>query len=83
MGNKMYRHKLTYYNMKGRAELIRWLLVLSHEPFEDIRVDKEHLPNVLASAPCGKLPIFEFNYDGKNYKTSETMAVGNFLKFLD
>ena len=76
MGNKMYKHKLTYFNMKGRAELIRWLLVLAHEPFEDIRVENEDWPSVMPSTPCGKLPVFEFYYEGKQYKTAESMAVG-------
>ena len=76
MGNKMHKHKLTYYNMKGRAELIRWLLVLAHEPFEDIRIEKENLHELLDSNPYSKLPIFEFYYEGKSYKTSEAMAVG-------
>lgn len=44
---------------------------------EDIRVEKENLADVIANAPCGKLPTFEFHIDGKNYKVSETMAVGN------
>ena len=77
MGNKLHKHKLTYFNMKGRAELIRWLLVLSHEPFEDVRVEKEDWPNIIATTPCGKLPVFEFHYEGKNYKAAESMAVGN------
>jgi hypothetical protein len=47
------------------------------EKVEDIRIEKDKVEDVIASAPCGKLPIFEFNIDGKNYKTSETMAVGN------
>ena len=34
------------------------------------------MADVVANAPCGKLPTFEFNIDGKIYIVSETMAVG-------
>ena len=34
------------------------------------------MADVVANSPCGKLPTFEFNIDGKIYIVSETMAVG-------
>ena len=37
----MPSYKLTYYDMRGRAELIRMLLTLADQKFEDKRITRE------------------------------------------
>ena len=36
----MSQYKLTYFNARGRAELIRWILKVSEVEFEDFRIPK-------------------------------------------
>lgn len=43
------KYKLTYFDAKGIAEMIRFLLAYLEEDFEDIRLSKELWPNIKAS----------------------------------
>ena len=37
----MPKYRLVYFNMRGRAEPIRWMLALAKQPYEDERFDKD------------------------------------------
>lgn len=41
----MAEYKLTYFNNKGLAEPIRFILALAGAEFEDIRIEKDQWPN--------------------------------------
>ncbi|XP_066603679.1 glutathione S-transferase-like [Prorops nasuta] len=73
----MSSYKLTYFNVMGLGEPIRFLLSYSGKAFQDIRLDhgdaewKQLKPNT----PFGQLPILEI--DGKVY--SQTLPICRFL----
>lgn len=48
-------HKLTYFNFKGLAEPIRFLLNYGGIEFEDVRIDRENWPQIKES-------VFLFNF---------------------
>ena len=35
----MPKYKLTYFNMRGRAEVTRFLFALAEQPYEDVRIE--------------------------------------------
>eukprot|EP00834_Sanchytrium_tribonematis_P003642 NODE_147_length_15617_cov_0.576750.p14 type:complete len:209 gc:universal NODE_147_length_15617_cov_0.576750:14487-15113(+) len=49
--------KLTYFDIRGRAEPIRLALQVANIPFEDHRIKKEEWPNLKPNMPFGQLPV--------------------------
>uniref|UniRef100_A0A1B6DY59 glutathione transferase n=1 Tax=Clastoptera arizonana TaxID=38151 RepID=A0A1B6DY59_9HEMI len=55
------KYKLTYFDGRGLAEPIRYLLMFSGEDFEDNRLSMEEWPKYKSSTPFGKLPTLEID----------------------
>jgi glutathione S-transferase len=64
--------KLTYFNLRARAELSRLILAYAGVEYEDIRVDQSRWPEHKPSTPFGQLPILEV--DGVTLCQSKTIA---------
>ncbi|XP_008549295.1 glutathione S-transferase [Microplitis demolitor] len=61
-----HQYKLTYFNVMGLGEPIRFLLSYGGNKFEDIRVDRQNeWPKMKPDTPFGQLPILEI--DGEIY----------------
>ncbi|XP_033746352.1 S-crystallin SL11-like [Pecten maximus] len=68
----MPKYKLTYFGLRGRAELIRMTLCLAEQDFEDKRVAFEEFVKIKEALPQGQLPILEF--DGQTLCQSMTIV---------
>ncbi|XP_056423418.1 hematopoietic prostaglandin D synthase [Hyla sarda] len=71
----MPNYKLTYFNFKGRAEILRYLFAYTNTEFEDHRIEYKDWPSCKDSYPFGKLPVLEI--DGTVYYQS--LAIGRYL----
>lgn len=69
------RYRLTYFNGRARAELIRLIFHTAGEDFEDNRIDTGSWNQLKPSTPFGALPILEF--DG--LVLSQSLAIARFL----
>ena len=49
--------KLTYFNIKARAEPARLALHIAGIPFEDKRIAHEDWPALKATMPLGQVPV--------------------------
>merc|ERR1719430_2060868 len=69
--------KLIYFNLRGRAELARLILVEAKEDFEDSRIEWEssEWAALKDSMPMGQLPVLEV--DSK--QISQSLSIGRFL----
>ena len=68
----MPQYKLTYFNVRGRAELIRLILAQAGVPYEDKRIVGEDWPKLKPQTPFGSMPILEV--DGKVLAGSVPLA---------
>jgi glutathione S-transferase len=69
------RYRLTYFNGRARAELIRLIFHTSGEEFEDNRIDTASWQQLKPNTPFGALPILEF--DGK--VLAQSLAIARYL----
>ncbi|KOC69922.1 Glutathione S-transferase [Habropoda laboriosa] len=71
----MPSYKLTYFNVTGLGEPIRFILHHSGIKFEDKRLTFDDWPQYKSQMPLGQVPILEI--DGKQYHQSK--AIGRLL----
>ncbi|EDV25615.1 uncharacterized protein TRIADDRAFT_55906 [Trichoplax adhaerens] len=71
----MPSYRLTYFDARGRGEVIRYLFVLADVPYQDVRVTSEEWREIKSDikAPFGQLPILEV--DDKVLCQSDAIAV--------
>lgn len=63
--------KLVYFNLKGRAEIIRLCLASGKVPFEDKRITQEEFATLKPTLPFGQLPVLHVN----NFVYPQSMAI--------
>ncbi|VDO19014.1 unnamed protein product [Heligmosomoides polygyrus] len=71
----MVHYKLTYFNGRGPAEIIRQIFVVAGQDFEDVRLTFEEWPKHKAEMPFGQMPVLEI--DGK--QLAQSHAIGRYL----
>ncbi|KAL6736815.1 hypothetical protein Aduo_007122 [Ancylostoma duodenale] len=71
----MVLYKLTYFNGRGTAEIIRQVFVLAGQEYEDVRLSFEEWPKHKAEMPFGQIPVLEV--DGK--QLAQSLAIVRFL----
>lgn len=68
----MPTYKLTYFNVTGLAEPIRYMFNYGGIQFEDVRFSFDDWPKYKAGMPMGQVPVLEI--DGKKYNQSRAIA---------
>ncbi|ETN80925.1 glutathione S-transferase protein [Necator americanus] len=71
----MVHYKLTYFDGRGAAEIIRQIFVLAGQEYEDIRLSHDEWPKYKNEMPFGQLPVLEV--DGK--KLAQSFAIARFV----
>lgn len=78
----MTSYKLVYFDLKGRAEVIRLLFALSEENYEDIRISFEEWPNLKPTLPFLQAPILEIkNQTGENEIIAQSSSILRYLAY--
>jgi len=55
----MPSYKLTYFNGRGRAEIMRLIFAVAGQEYVDDRIDREEWPKHKSGAPFGQVPVLE------------------------
>ncbi|XP_010641992.1 hematopoietic prostaglandin D synthase [Fukomys damarensis] len=55
----MPNYKLMYFNMRGRAEIIRYIFAYLDIKYEDHRIEEADWPEIKSTLPFGKIPVLE------------------------
>ncbi|RCN48918.1 glutathione S-transferase protein [Ancylostoma caninum] len=71
----MVQYKVTYFDGRGSAEIIRQIFVLADQEFEDVRLSQEEWPMHKSEMPFGQMPVLEV--DGK--QLGQSLAIVRFL----
>lgn len=72
-------YKLIYFNLKGRAEVIRILFKLANQPFEDVRIEFDQWPEQKQKSLFKQLPILEVTEDSKTTIIAQSNAIIRFV----
>lgn len=67
--------KLTYFNLRGRAEIPRLILAQAGVDYEDERIERDSWMALKPNTPCGQLPVLEYN----GVKIAQSMTIARFL----
>ena len=71
--NKMSTVRITYFNIRGVAELTRLLFVYSEHDFEDERLEREAWPARKPESPLGSVPYIRLE-NGHEYPQATSIA---------
>jgi len=67
--------KVVYFDGRGRAEGIRWILTFAKVPFEDSRLSFEQWGAQKETSPSKQLPMLECTKDGKTQRMVQSFAI--------
>ncbi|EFN78061.1 Glutathione S-transferase [Harpegnathos saltator] len=73
--SNMPTYKLTYFNITGLAEPIRYMFHYAGIKFEDARLESQDWSKCKTDMPLGQVPVLEI--DGKKYHQSK--AIGRYV----
>ncbi|VDK34811.1 unnamed protein product [Taenia asiatica] len=77
---KQAKLRLLYFNIRGRAELIRLVLNAAEKEFEDVRVSETEWPSLKPKMPFNQLPVLEVTTpNGQKVMLTESMAIARLL----
>ncbi|EUB60405.1 Glutathione S-transferase class-mu isozyme [Echinococcus granulosus] len=77
---KQAKLRLLYFNIRGRAELIRLVLNAAEKDFQDVRVSSTEWPSLKAQMPFNQLPVLEVTTPrGEKVMLTESMAIARLL----
>ncbi|KAM5255977.1 hematopoietic prostaglandin D synthase [Ctenodactylus gundi] len=71
----MPRYRLLYFNLRGRAEIIRYIFAYLGLEYEDHRIAAADWPRIKPTLPFGKIPVLEM--DGLTLHQS--LAIARYL----
>lgn len=64
--------KLVYFNLRGKAEIVRWVLAVAGVEYEDYRMKPGEWTKLKPGSPMGQVPTMTIN--GQEYCQSMAMA---------
>jgi hypothetical protein len=73
-------YRLTYFDIRGRAEFIRWLFAYSQQPFTDDRINMTDWPVLKPTVPFEQVPVLEVNKNGKTLVLAQSLTIGKSRK---
>ncbi|XP_028638305.1 hematopoietic prostaglandin D synthase isoform X2 [Grammomys surdaster] len=71
----MPNYKLLYFNMRGRAEIIRYIFAYLDIKYEDHRIEQTDWPKIKPTLPFGKIPVLEV----EGLTLHQSLAIARYL----
>jgi glutathione S-transferase len=72
------QYKLYYFNVKGRAEIIRYVFAAAGQQYEDVRFDgDEWRAKYKTQSPSGQCPFLEVQEGANKVVLFQSIPIGN------
>lgn len=69
------KYRLLYFDLRGRAEVVRLVLNYIGVPFEDAVVSRDTWPEIKRAMPLGQLPVLWESGERSDTRIPQTMAI--------
>src|SRR5579883_1164881 len=69
------QYKLTYFDIRGRAEFIRFMFAACGRVYEDNRITAIGWPSIKEKMPFEQLPVLEINKNGEKIVLAQSQAI--------
>ena len=69
-------YKLTYFNIRGRGEFLRYMFAYAGQNYIDDRVEQADWPKLKPTVPFGQIPILEIKQGSKVDIIAQSSAIG-------
>lgn len=76
----MVQYKLYYFNLKGRAEIVRLVFAAAGQDYEDIRFERDQWSEYKDKSPLGQCPFIEVCDDGKVFTLSQSVSIARYAQ---
>lgn len=72
----MAQYKLYYFNIRGRGEIDRLVLIAAGQEFEDVRFEDADWPKYQPKSPSGKCPFLEEINGSDKFVLTQSLSIG-------
>ena len=69
-------YKLRYFNIRGRAEFLRYMFAYANQDYTDDRIENEDWPQIKPTMPFGQIPVLEIRQSRKVDVIAQSSAIG-------
>ena len=69
-------YKLRYFNIRGRAEFLRYMFAYANQDYTDDRIENEDWPQIKPTMPFGQIPVLEIRQSRKVDVIAQSNAIG-------
>lgn len=69
-------YKLIYFNVRARAEFIRFIFAAAGQEYEDYRVKNEDWAAVKPTTPFGQLPVLKVTQGSNVHEIAQSLTIG-------
>jgi hypothetical protein len=69
-------YKLTYFNIRGRGEFLRYMFAYAGQTYTDDRVEQQDWPKLKPTMPFLQIPILEIKQGSKVDIIAQSSAIG-------
>jgi hypothetical protein len=75
-------YKLSYFNIRARAEFLRYMFAFANQDYVDHRIDDQDWPKIKPNMPFGQVPILEIRQGRKVDIIAQSSAIGIIFRFI-
>lgn len=72
-------YKLSYFDLRGRGEFIRFIFAAANQKYQDDRISLSEWNDFKSNTPFNQLPILEIHQESETVVLAQSKAIGKQL----